>query len=111
MVAAFSTAFGVLVPLADSFKVLEPFYVLVLCVAAGIGTVFLLPTHFHPSWRKVGGAILLLTGITFLFLVIRFTEYTGQANIHSLYFWIFSAIALFSAMRVITHRRPVYSAL
>jgi NADH-quinone oxidoreductase subunit J len=29
----------------------------------------------------------------------------------SVYFWIFSAIAIFGAVRVITHPRPVYSAL
>src|SRR6185437_2002238 len=27
------------------------------------------------------------------------------------YFWVFSAIALFGAIRVVTHQRPVYSAL
>jgi NADH-quinone oxidoreductase subunit J len=27
------------------------------------------------------------------------------------YFWLFSAIAVFGALRVVTHRRPVYSAL
>jgi NADH-quinone oxidoreductase subunit J len=114
MVAAFSSALGVLAPLAYSAKVVEPFYILIICITAGIGTVFLLPSHFHPSWRKVGGAILLLSGVTLLFLVARHAAYVGQTTpekLHSIYFWIFSVIALFSAVRVVTHRRPVYSAL
>jgi NADH-quinone oxidoreductase subunit J len=91
--------------------VLPPVAILALCVAAGIGTVFLLPTHFHSDWRKVGGAILLLSGLTLLYLVLHFTYRAGQTSLHTIYFWIFSAIALFGAVRVITHRRPVYSAL
>ena len=111
MLAAFSSALALLAPLAYSAQVLQPAAILALVVAAGIGTIFLLPTHFHPSWRKVGGAILLMSGITFLFLVLRYTADVKQTNLHTIYFWIFSAIAVFSAVRVITHRQPVYSAL
>lgn len=92
-------------------QVLPPVAILALCVAAGIGTIFLLPSHFHSDWRKVGGTILLLSGLTLLYLVLHFSYRAGQTNVHSVYFWIFSAIALFGAVRVVTHRRPVYSAL
>jgi NADH-quinone oxidoreductase subunit J len=111
MLAAFSSALSTLVPLAYATEVVGPVYILGLCIAAGIGTVFLLPSHFHPSWRKVGGAILALTGLTLLLLVLRYTADVHQTNLHTIYFWAFSAIGLFSAVRVITHRQPVYSAL
>jgi NADH-quinone oxidoreductase subunit J len=78
---------------------------------AGIGTVMLLPLHYHPSWRKIGGAILMAAGLVLLALVLRFSALANENNIHTIYFWIFSAIALFGAVRVVTHRQPVYSAL
>lgn len=111
MLAALASVSGALAPSAYAPEVLAPVAILALCVAAGIGTIFLLPSHFHSDWRKVGGAILLLTGLTLLALVLRFSYLAHQTNFHTIYFWIFSAIAIFGAVRVITHRRPVYSAL
>ena len=111
MLAALASVSGTAALPTYSPQVLPPIAILGLCVAAGIGTVFLLPTHFHSDWRKVGGAILLLSGLTLLYLVLHFTYTAGQTSLHTIYFWIFSAIALFGAVRVITHRRPVYSAL
>jgi len=111
MLAAFSSALGLLAPLAYSAQVLEPTAILALVVTAAIGTIFLLPSHYHPHWRKIGGVILLAAGIGFLLMVLRYTADVKQVDLHSIYFWIFSAIALFSAARVITHRQPVYSAL
>lgn len=111
MLAALASVSGTAALPSYSPQVLPPIAILGMCVAAGIGTVFLLPSHFHSDWRKVGGAILLLSGLTLLYLVLHFTYKAGQTNLHSVYFWIFSAIALFGAVRVVTHRRPVYSAL
>lgn len=111
MLAAFPPVPGVWAPLAYAGEIVSPFAILVLCIAGGIGTVFLLPSHFHPSWRKVGGAVLLMSGLSLLILVVRYTAALGRNDIHSIYFWVFSAIAVFSAVRVVTHRRPVYSAL
>lgn len=102
---------GVTVPLAQAGSVLHPAAVLVLCLVAGIGTVLLLPSHYHPSWRKLGGAVLAAAGLVFLAMVLRYQAAVHQTDIHTAYFWIFSAIALFGAVRVVTHRRPVYSAL
>lgn len=111
MLAALELVSQVLAPSPYAAEVLAPVAILVLCIAAGIGTIFLLPSHFHSDWRKVGGAILLLTGLTLLFLVLRFSFSVHENSLHTIYFWIFSAIAIFGAIRVITHRRPVYSAL
>ena len=111
MSAAFPSALGLLAPLAQTGDVVRPQYILLLCIVAGIGTVLLLPGHFQPSMRRVGGVVLLLAGLAMLGLVLRHTAYARQTNLHTIYFWVFSAIALFSAGRVVTHRQPVYSAL
>lgn len=90
-----------------------PLTILILCIVAGVGTILLLPGHFQTSWRRVGGIIVLLAGLGLLAVVVHQTYVTAghRASAHSIYFWIFSAIALFGAIRVVTHRRPVYSAL
>jgi NADH-quinone oxidoreductase subunit J len=99
------------VPLAQAQSVVEGPLILALCVVAGIGTVMLLPSHYHPSWRKLGGAILTAAGLILLAAVLRYSTRLHQSSAHTIYFWIFSAIALFGAVRVVTHKQPVYSAL
>jgi NADH-quinone oxidoreductase subunit J len=98
-------------PLAQAQSVVAGPLILLLCVVAGIGTVLLLPSHYHPSWRKLGGAILTAAGLILLAMVLRYSTRLHQSNAHTIYFWIFSAIALYGAVRVVTHRLPVYSAL
>lgn len=110
MLADVPPDFGSALPPAQATNVVSPAAILILCIVAGLGTVFLLPSHLWPSWRKVGGALLLLAGLTLLALVVHHSVYSGQTA-HAVYFWIFSAIALFGAARVVTHQRPVYSAL
>jgi NADH-quinone oxidoreductase subunit J len=88
--------------------VIAPIALLVLCAVAGVGTVLLLPGKAEGAVRKIGGAVLLLAALVFALLLIRAG---GGVNAVGVYFWIFSAIALACAARVITHRRPVYSAL
>jgi NADH-quinone oxidoreductase subunit J len=89
---------------------LAPMSVLGLCVLAGLGTVLLLPGKRDASFRKLGGVVLLAAVLIFAALLVRHID--GQAdNGIGPYFWIFSAIALFGAIRVITHTQPVYSAL
>ena len=104
MLAEISLGIALTSPLAQTASALSPAAILALCVVAGLGTALLLPSHLRPSLRKVGGALFLLAGITLLTLVVHHTP-------HGVYFWIFSAIALFGAARVVTHQRPVYSAL
>jgi NADH-quinone oxidoreductase subunit J len=86
----------------------EPVVILVLCVVAGLGTLLLLPGRKQSPKR--GGALLVIAGL--MLGVILFHAAVGPArSAIGPYFWIFSAIAVFGAIRVITHPRPVYSAL
>src|SRR3954470_21634719 len=89
---------------------LSPLVILVLCVVAGVGTVLLLPSRREASLRKVGGAVLLAAGLILAALMVRMTAGSAQGGMGP-YFWIFSAIAIFGAIRVVTHTKPVYSAL
>lgn len=96
-------------PVAAS-SALGPVVILMLCVVAGIGTVLLLPGRRDASFRKIGGVVLGAAALIFLGLLVRYAnQYAGEKI--SVYFWIFSAIALAGAVRVVTHPRPVYSAL
>ncbi len=90
---------------AVSAAPIAPIVVLALCIVAGIGTVLLLPGKRETSLRKVGGVILAMAGIVFGGLLARSAGGVGA------FFWIFSAIAIVGAVRVVTHPRPVYSAL
>jgi NADH-quinone oxidoreductase subunit J len=87
---------------------LEPMVILILCVVAGGGTMLMLPGP--KQYPRLGGALLAVAAIAFALLLMRITVGPANSSIGP-YFWIFSAIALFGAIRVITHPRPVYSAL
>jgi NADH-quinone oxidoreductase subunit J len=89
---------------------LAPMAVLGLCVLAGLGTVLLLPGRRDAAFRKLGGVVLLAAALIFVALLIRRLGNASATGVGP-YFWIFSAIALFGAVRVITHTKPVYSAL
>jgi len=79
---------------------------IILCVVAGIGTILALPSRMETSIQRIGGLILLAAGVV-LVAWLASVKSTGMGA----YFWIFSVIAVVAAVRVITHRRPVYSAL
>src|SRR5436309_388088 len=89
---------------------LPPVLILALCAIAGVGTVLLLPSRREAPIRNIGGAIVLGTGAIFAAMLVRAAagSAAGQMN---LYFWIFSGVGIVGAVRVITHTRPVYSAL
>jgi NADH-quinone oxidoreductase subunit J len=95
----------------SALHAVSPVAVLVLCVIAGFGTMLLLPSHLQPPMRKLGGALLIACGLVLLALLVRSATANNQHVAQSFYFWAFSAISLFGAMRVVTHPRPVYSAL
>ena len=87
---------------------IEPMVIVLLCVAGGLATALLLPGPRQSP--KLGGALLALAGLALGLIVVRLTAGRAQSEIGP-YFWIFSAIALYGAVRVVTHPRPVYSAL
>jgi len=88
----------------------SPTAILVLCVIAGWGTLLLLPSH-RPAALKSLGAVALIAGLLILAVVILHATAGEPAPGLGPYFWIFSAIAIGGAIRVITHPQPVYSAL
>jgi NADH-quinone oxidoreductase subunit J len=87
---------------------LPPMVILLLCAAAGVGTVLLLPGPRQSP--KLGTIALTIAGIS-LALIVFFATAGHVGTDVGPYFWIFAAIAIFGAIRVITHPRPVYSAL
>jgi NADH-quinone oxidoreductase subunit J len=105
-----NTLMAIILPAAAPGTVMHPLLVLVLCLAAGIGTVLALPGKRETSWAKIGGVIALATGVIFAALLAHHLADVGRGGMGP-YFWIFSFLAVFGAFRVITHRRPVYSAL
>jgi NADH-quinone oxidoreductase subunit J len=88
----------------------SPTLILILCVFAGVATVFLLPGHREVTVRKVAGVTLAILGLI-LFAIVPSSIEGGGSRGEAFYFWIFAAIAVGSALRVVTHARPVYSAL
>jgi NADH-quinone oxidoreductase subunit J len=96
--------------LAQAGVPLAPLVLLILCVIAGVGTVLLLPSRQEASMRKIGGVILLAAGLIFVALLVRWTAGTAAGGMGA-YFWIFATVAIFGAVRVVSHIRPVYSAL
>jgi NADH-quinone oxidoreductase subunit J len=94
--------------------VLPPPVILTFCIVAGLGTFLLLPRRRNPATAgaatSLGGVLVLFAGLTLGLMLIRY-DATSDAGGPGVYFWIFSAIALLGALRVVTHPRPVYSAL
>jgi NADH-quinone oxidoreductase subunit J len=81
-----------------------------LCVVAGLGTVMLLPNKREAVLQKIGGVLLLAAGLILAAMLVHYVAGQNRGGM-SVYFWVFSAIAIVGAIRVITHPRPVYSAL
>lgn len=97
-------------PASPFVEVLNPMLILGLCVLAGLGTYFLLPRKNGASARGMGGSLVLIAAITLGLLLVRWVS-VNAAGGPGIYFWIFAAIALLGALRVVTHPRPVYAAL
>ena len=89
---------------------IAPVVILIMCLVAGVGTVMLLPSRRESPLRKIGGAVVLAAALIFAALLVRAAARSPGGGL-GVYFWIFSAIALLGALRVVTHTRPVYSAL
>lgn len=76
---------------------------------AAIGTVLLIPSRREGAIRKIGGTLVLVAAILLASTLIHNAAQRNDPM--GVYFWVFSGLACFGALRVITHRRPVYSAL
>ncbi len=89
-------------------------YALYIASALGAVALFMLMPRQRPTPRALGGLLgALVLGGLWLYLA-RFlpTDWgTGQGGAMMAYYYIFSAIGIVAAVRVITHTRPVYSAL
>ena len=90
---------------ASPASYIPPALLFVLCLVAAIGVILLLPGRMEGPLRKIGAVVLLAAGLVFAALVAKTAGGMG------IYFWVFAAIALLGAVRVITHPKPVYSAL
>jgi NADH-quinone oxidoreductase subunit J len=88
----------------------SPVVILALCIIAGVGTVMLLPGR-EANLTRIGGIVVLASLLILAALVVRYTSSNAPGRGMGVYFWVFSLIALYSALRVVTHPRPVYSAL
>jgi NADH-quinone oxidoreductase subunit J len=84
--------------------------ILGLCVVAGIATLMLLPSSREPQGRSIGGVVLGFVGLIFVAALLHYLGAGDRSGV-GIYFWIFAAIAIVGAVRVVTHPRPVYSAL
>jgi NADH-quinone oxidoreductase subunit J len=91
-------------------SLIAPVVILVMCLAAGVGTVLMLPSRSEAPVRKIGGALVLGVALVVAALLVAGAARSSAGGM-GVYFWVFSAIALLGALRVVTHTRPVYSAL
>lgn len=95
---------------AASGSAIPPVVILVMCLVAGVGTAMMLPSRRETPLRKIGGVFVVGAGLIFAALLVRKAALSPGGGM-GVYFWVFSAIALLGALRVVTHTRPVYSAL
>src|SRR4051812_557024 len=108
----FASAFGLrmLAQQPTATVPLSPVVIMALCVVAGVGTVLLLPGRREAPIRKIGGLVPGASGLILGALLIRWSAGSARGGM-GFYFWMFSAIAIGGALRVVTHTKPVYSAL
>ncbi len=85
---------------------LSPVLLYAACALGAVGVALALPRRLVSPFivgALVGGAALVL-GLVALGL-------SGPEHLPNVHFYAFAGLALFGAIRVITHQRPVYSAL
>jgi len=87
---------------------INPLALYIACALGAVGVALALPTR-GVSWRVPGG--LLAAGAAGLVILLLSLNASKSDQLPNLYFYAFAALALGSALRMITHPRPVYSAL
>jgi NADH-quinone oxidoreductase subunit J len=96
--------------LADVQINVAPIVILLFCVLAALGTLMTLPAALRPNGSILGKVLLIASGLI-LALAVAHASAGQDLSGTGPYFWILSAVAIASAIRVITHPRPVYAAL
>lgn len=87
---------------------LQPFLLYAACLIGAVGVALALPRR-KPGLALIGGLVAVVgigVGALALFLAAADTAY-----LPTLFFYLFGLLALGSGLRMITHPRPVYSAL
>ena len=84
---------------------IAPALLFLLAIVGAIGMILLLPARRETPLRAMGGIVVVAVGIIVAVQLGKLAA-GGEA-----YFWIFAAIAVWGALRVVTHPKPVYSAL
>ena len=89
-------------------ELINPVFLYLGCVALAVGAALAMPRR-RVSLALIGVIVAAIGGgIVVLGLGVRAAELGGLPNI---YFYVFGGLAVLSALRMITHPRPVYSAL
>jgi NADH-quinone oxidoreductase subunit J len=96
---------GLARPVLSQVGLFPPALLFILSVVAAVGLILLLPGRREASLRKIGAIVMLAAAGVF---AVRLTSMAAGMGA---YFWIFSTIAVLGAVRVVTHSKPVYSAL
>ncbi|MFT5424022.1 MAG: NADH-quinone oxidoreductase subunit J [Phycisphaerales bacterium] len=88
----------------------HPLLLYLACLLGGVGVALALP---RAKYRlTLIGAVLAAAGGGLVVLLLGLAAYDrGPETLPNLFFYAFSALALLAGLRVITHHRPVYSAL
>jgi NADH-quinone oxidoreductase subunit J len=95
---------------APARQPLHPLLIVVLCAVAGVATWLALPGQRKIAIARICGLVILIAFVILAAMLVHYAQGYGHGGM-GVYFWIFSGIAIFGAFRVITHPRPVYSAL
>ncbi|MFT3786868.1 MAG: NADH-quinone oxidoreductase subunit J [Tepidisphaeraceae bacterium] len=91
-------------------QLVPPILTIALCAMAGLGTWLMLPRQGKPPFtRNIGTGVAAVAGLS-LAIILLSTVSLGSIST-TIYFYIFSALAIFGALKVVTHPLPVYSAM
>lgn len=90
---------------------INPFVLYAVIALGGVGVCLALPRR-GTNPQLLGGVLAAAAGgLVMLMLSIRAYREGGPDALPNVFFYVFAVLALGSALRVITHPRPVYAAL